>query len=275
MSIMMLLLSGFFIVDYFYGLMFLPISFDWRDVYSKNFLSPLRNQHQIIENGTMCGICWAMATTSTIADRMNVYMGHSNLKNYLSVQNVLDCIPYQDSCDGGDEIDVYKYAMEYGVPHETCNVYKGYRQECVPEMECYNCNYHGECYPIQKYEKLYIKGYGKLINATVHDIKSEIYRNGPITCALKATKGLEEYTSGIYKEYHAVQHLNLNHVVSIIGWGFENGMDYYIVRNSWGYEKGEGGFFRIVTGNYKNGTGKYWNLGIEQECSYPIMGEWR
>lgn len=275
MSLTSVILSGFFVTHYLTGFIFLPIAFDWRDLYGKNFLSPLRNQHQLVENGTLCGSCWAMATTSTIADRMNVHMGYYNLKNYLSVQSVLDCIPYPDSCEGGNEIDVYKYVMEYGVPHETCNVYKGYRQGCVPEMECYNCNYHGECYPIQKYEKLYIKGYGKLINATVNDIKSEIYRNGPITCALKATKGLEEYTSGIYKEYYSSEYVKPNHVVSIIGWGFKDNTEYYIVRNSWGYQKGEEGFFRIVTGNYKNGTGKYWNLGIEEECSYPIMGEWR
>uniref|UniRef100_A0A6C0CTN3 Peptidase C1A papain C-terminal domain-containing protein n=1 Tax=viral metagenome TaxID=1070528 RepID=A0A6C0CTN3_9ZZZZ len=276
MSLSAVLLSGFFITQYLSGLLFLPMSFDWRNINGVNYLSPLRNQHQIVENHTLCGICWAMATTSTIADRMNIYMGYSsNLKNYLSVQSILDCIPYTDSCEGGNEIDVYKYIMEYGVPHETCNVYRGYPQQCIRDMECYRCNYHGKCHSIQSYEKLYIKGYGKLINASVYDIKREIYQNGPITCAIKATKGLEEYTSGIYKEYNTKIDPNSNHVVSIIGWGYENDTEYYIVRNSWGYPYGEDGFFRIVTGNYRNGTGKYWNLGIEQDCSYPLMGEWR
>ena len=270
-----ILLTVIYVTQYLFGSIMLPMSFDWRNIYGKNFLSPLRNQHQLVENHTLCGICWAMATTSTIADRMNIHMGHSNLKNYLSVQNILDCIPYPDSCEGGDEIDVYKYVMEYGVPHETCNVYKGYRQICDPKMECYQCNYHGKCHPVKPYEKLYIKGYGKLINASVYEIKREIYQNGPITCVLKATKGLDAYTSGIYKEYHSTTNPKPNHVVSIIGWGYENNTEYYIVRNSWGYAYGEGGFFRIVTSNYKNGTGNYWNLGIEQDCSYPIVGEWR
>ena len=247
MSISTVLLSGFFIAQYLSGLLFLPMSFDLRNIYGKNFLSPLRNQH--FEQDTQCNIHWAMATTSTIADRMNIYMGHSNLKNDLSVQSILDPISYPGRCEGEA---IYKYVMEYGVPHTTCHLHKGYCKE-----------------------RLYIKGYGRLINATVNDIKAEIYRNGPITCAMKATKGLEAYTSGIYKEYHSIKNQKPNHVVSIIGWGFENGTDYYIVRNSWGYEKGEGGFFRIVTANYKNGTGEYWNLGIEKDCSYPIMGEWR
>jgi len=267
--------TGLIVAQYFIGLMMLPMSFDWRNIYGSNFLSPIRNQHQIVENGTLCGICWGMASTSTIADRMNIHMGHSNLKNYLSVQNILDCIPYKDSCEGGNEIDVYKYVMKYGVPHETCNIYKGYKQECNLDMQCYNCNYHGKCHAIKEYERLYIKGYGRLINASVNDIKKEIYNNGPITCAIKSTKGLDNYKSGIYNEYHHTEFPEPNHVVSIIGWGFENNTDYYIVRNSWGYEMGEEGFFRIVTENYKNGKGKNWNLGIEQDCSYPIMDKWK
>lgn len=274
-TLIFILLSLLYALQYLSGCVTLPMTFDWRNIYGMNFISPLRNQHQLVINQTLCGICWAMATSSTIADRMNIYMGQSNLKNYLSVQNILDCIPYPDSCQGGNEIDVYKYVMTYGVPHETCNVYKGYRQTCDPNMQCYHCNYHGRCHSIQSYERLYIKGYGKLVNASVHNIKHEIYHNGPITCALKATKGLEKYTSGVYKEYISDINPHPNHVVSIIGWGYENDTDYYIVRNSWGYSYGEGGFFRIVTGNYKNGTGKYWNLGIEQDCSYPMMGEWR
>lgn len=245
-----ILLSIMYVAQYLSGYISLPMSFDWRNIYSKNFASPLRNQYQNVENISQYDISWVMAATSTIADRMNIYMGHSNLKNDLSVQSILNVIPQSDKYDK----DIYKYVMEYGVSHETYHNSGEYCQQC---------------------ERLYIEGYGKLINASVYDIKREIYKNGPITCVLKATKGLEDYTSGIYKEYSSTINPHPNHVVSIVGWGYENGTDYYIVRNSWGYSYGEGGFFRIVTGNYKNGTGKYWNLGIEQECSYPWMGEWR
>ena len=42
------------------------------------------------------------------------------------------------------------------------------------------------------------------------------------------------------------------------------------MRNSWGEFWGERGFFRVVTSEYRNGTGNMYNMGIERDCGWGV-----
>ena len=75
---------------------------------------------------------------------------------------------------------------------------------------------------------------------------NEIYQRGPIVCGVAVPWKLKHYTGGIFKdEKNATK---VVHVISVVGYGEENGVKYWLVRNSWGSYWGEQGFMRIIRG---------------------------
>jgi len=70
--------------------------------------------------------------------------------------------------------------------------------------------------------------------------------NGPLAVAFTVYADFPTYTSGVYT--HTEGSALGGHAVAMLGWGTENGKDYWLIKNSWSAKWGDAGFFKIKRG---------------------------
>lgn len=80
----------------------IPTTWDWRNVNGTNYLSITRNQN--VPN--FCGSGWAFATTSSIADRINIKRNKTWPDITISPQVVINC-KAGGTCTGGGGLQVF------------------------------------------------------------------------------------------------------------------------------------------------------------------------
>ena len=236
----------------------LPDVHDWRNVNGTNFVTKDLNQHI----PQYCGSCWAHGAMSSLADRIKIHRHAEWPDINLAIQDILNCGPLAGTCNGGSAVGAFHYVRENGIPDDTCQVYQARDLSCTDEHRCLNCQGppgSSTCFPQKTYRTYFVDQYSYIQEQNPDDlvdaIKSELYLRGPIACGVDATP-IEDYTGGIVD----TDQDDINHIVSVAGWGQENGTEYWVVRNSWGTYWGEHGWFRVKTGSNV--------LGIESMCSW-------
>jgi len=80
---------------------------------------------------------------------------------------------------------------------------------------------------------------------------------GSIVCGMSVYEDFPTYKSGVYR--HESGSMLGGHAVRLIGWGTDNGEDYWLVANSWNTDFGEDGTFRIARGGADG-------CGFEEDC---------
>jgi cathepsin X len=219
-----------------------PTSWDWRNVNGVNLVTKDLNQHI----PQYCGSCWAHGSMSALADRISIMRKGAWPQINLAIQYILNCgTDVAGSCFGGSATGAYQFVKEKGIPPDTCLLYQADDFECSPINTCRNCKGppgQGTCWAQQNYTRYFVDQFNDVDG--VDSIMAEIATRGPVAAGVDATV-LEDYTGGIITQ---TQPSSINHIVSLVGYGTENGVDYWIGRNSWGQYWGEQGWFRIIRG---------------------------
>ena len=99
---------------------------------------------------------------------------------------IINC-KYGGNCDGGNPGHVYKYAMEFGLPEESCQNFQAKNpptSSCSHEQICHKCTSTG-CVEVKKYVVWKVTEHGLVEGA--ERMKAEIFARGPITCGIDAS----------------------------------------------------------------------------------------
>nr|GFD02380.1 aleurain-like protease [Tanacetum cinerariifolium] len=86
----------------------------------------------------------------------------------------------------------------------------------------------------------------------------------PVSVAFQVSGNFKQYTGGVYtRDSCGSDPMDVNHAVVAVGYGEENGVPYWLIKNSWGADWGLGGYFKMEMG--KN------MCGVATCASYPIV----
>ena len=210
----------------------LPAEFDSRKQWP-DCVFPIRQQEH-------CGSCWAFSGASALTDRFCI-ASNTKIKTVLSPQDMVSCDTSDFGCHGGLLDKAWTYLENTGIVGDDCFPYVSGDGKNVPHCP------HGTCADNKsKYVKYrVVAGSSKPLTCAVQ-IKQELVANGPVQTGFMVYEDFMHYKSGIYEHTHGEQ-LG-GHAVKIIGWGSEEGKDFWIAQNSWGADWAEKGFFRIKFG---------------------------
>ena len=139
----------------------------------------------------------------------------------------MDCEKRDDGCDGGDEVDGMSFFEKHYIMTEKEYPYTGKDGKCKYDET-----------KATKIKTTSTHGGGK---DRVNSMKASLSQHGPLTVAIQAD--IERYKKGIFDNKRCG--CDMDHAVLLVGYGEENGVEYWIVKNSWAADWGEDGYIRF------------------------------
>jgi len=194
----------------------------------------------VITNQDICGSCWAMSSAGVVSDRLCI---SRNVKTVMSPQYLVYC-SNNSGCNGGTSAITWNDLMNLGTVPEDCVPFTA--RDGVCPSYCKNYTKIDDNVLVRTSNMVF--PWGNSSEERVKAIQSEIMQNGPVQANYMVFDDFYSYQSGVYQRTENAEYSG-NHAVRLIGWGNENGVDYWLVANSWGIYWGDNGLFKIRRGN--------------------------
>ena len=217
-----------------------PSSIDWR---SKGVVTSVKDQGQ-------CGSCWSFSATGAIEGAWAISKGQ--LVD-LSEQELVDCatgFAYSShGCQGGIMEGGFKFVIQNGQCSLSSYPYTAKDEKC---KSCTALAHISSCSDVKPNDQVSLKG---------------AVSQQPVAVAISADSRIfQSYSSGVITS--SACYTSLNHGVLVVGYGTENDVDYWLVKNSWGPSWGSAGYVKIQKSSSTNDPGV---CGISMQPSFPTV----
>jgi KDEL-tailed cysteine endopeptidase len=218
----------------------LPKAIDWS---VNGVVTDVKDQEQ-------CGSCWAFSATGAIEGAWAIKTGKLIS---LSEQQLVDCSKTYGNlgCKGGLMDNAFTYAIDFGMCAEDSYPYKAVSGSC----NINNCDVAVkvvDCKDVAPNDQVALASAVSL---------------GPVSIAIEAdTRIFQSYSSGVITS--STCGTNLDHGVLIVGYGIENEIKYWLIKNSWSSSWGDKGYVKIERSESSNDPGI---CGVAMQPSFPIV----
>jgi C1A family cysteine protease len=235
--------------EYSLGFKSVPDSIDW---VSNGAVTPVKNQGQ-------CGSCWSFSTTGALEGAY--YVTYGSLPSF-SEQELVDCDNRSGGgkdhgCNGGLMDNAFSWIEKNG---GLCSE-DSYPYTSGTTQTAGNCE--ETCSNIANSK---VSGYID-VKKSSDDAMMDALSQQPVAIAIQADqKDFQLYKSGVFTGDCGTQ---LDHGVLVVGYGTQDGDDYYRVKNSWGTTWGDQGYIYLGRGSeFNKGQGQ---CGMLLQASYPLF----
>ncbi|PKI73664.1 thiol protease aleurain-like [Punica granatum] len=212
---------------------------DWRE---EGIVSPVKDQGH-------CGSCWTFSTTGALEAAYHQAFGKGIS---LSEQQLVDCATAFNNfgCSGGLPSQAFEY-IKYNGGLDTEEAYPYTAKDGT-------CKFSSENVGVRVIDS---------VNITLgaeDELKHAVAVVRPVSVAFEVMNGFRFYKSGVYtSDTCGSTSMDVNHAVLAVGYGVEDGVPYWLIKNSWGANWGDNGYFKMEMG--KN------MCGIATCASYPVV----